>query len=340
LDADHPATGVLIPCRFTNSSYTAGLLTSYLHPDVKREGLATDFLLKDNLASNRISMRMGGATTKMDYGAYGMPMSSNGATLPQSGQPQTKAYIGERFDPETGLQYLHARYYDSNEGRFLTPDWFDPWQAGVGTNRYAYAGNDPINGSDPNGHYLDTELQAKLAGVIGTGCMASGACEAAAVIGITVAPVALTIYAISSNQPGEFDRIETRRIEERTRQLINTGLPAHVAEEYAKEEARASRNSTISQIRNIVKINDVITHNGKPHDYEGVLNELNGVVTGQDHIQEMNQSVVALNKAIRSLSDSLRNPNMSRVQRDAIKGALERARSTVNKMERTLRGKR
>jgi hypothetical protein len=36
--------------------------------------------------------------------------------------------------------------------RFLQPDTFDPWSEGVGTNRYAYAGDDPINGSDPNGH--------------------------------------------------------------------------------------------------------------------------------------------------------------------------------------------
>jgi hypothetical protein len=36
--------------------------------------------------------------------------------------------------------------------RFLSPDTWDPWLAGVDTNRYAYSGNDPINGSDPNGH--------------------------------------------------------------------------------------------------------------------------------------------------------------------------------------------
>jgi hypothetical protein len=36
--------------------------------------------------------------------------------------------------------------------RFLTPDTYDPWEEGVGTNRYSYSGNDPINGSDPNGH--------------------------------------------------------------------------------------------------------------------------------------------------------------------------------------------
>ncbi len=36
--------------------------------------------------------------------------------------------------------------------RFLSPDNWDPWLAGVDINRYAYSGNDPINLSDPNGH--------------------------------------------------------------------------------------------------------------------------------------------------------------------------------------------
>jgi RHS repeat-associated protein len=79
---------------------------------------------------------------------------------------EEKDFIGERHDPETGLIYLHARWYDPKLGRFLTPDWWDPvdgevalkggaagWLASpVGTNRYAYAANDPINKSDPNGH--------------------------------------------------------------------------------------------------------------------------------------------------------------------------------------------
>lgn len=36
--------------------------------------------------------------------------------------------------------------------RFISPDTMDPTQRGVGTNRYAYANDDPINNSDPNGH--------------------------------------------------------------------------------------------------------------------------------------------------------------------------------------------
>jgi uncharacterized protein RhaS with RHS repeats len=48
--------------------------------------------------------------------------------------------------------YLHARHYDPALGRFVQPDWWDPTVEGVGTNRYAYAENDPLNRSDPNGH--------------------------------------------------------------------------------------------------------------------------------------------------------------------------------------------
>ncbi|PSJ51076.1 hypothetical protein [Kumtagia ephedrae] len=36
--------------------------------------------------------------------------------------------------------------------RFISPDDWDPTLPGVGTNRYAYSQNDPINKSDPNGH--------------------------------------------------------------------------------------------------------------------------------------------------------------------------------------------
>src|SRR5688500_12166364 len=71
-----------------------------------------------------------------------------------------KAYINERYDSETGLSYLHARYYDPQLGRFLSPDTWDPILSGVDINRYAYAGNDPINGSDPNGHIFDTVWDA------------------------------------------------------------------------------------------------------------------------------------------------------------------------------------
>ena len=58
---------------------------------------------------------------------------------------------GERFDADAGLQYLNARYYGPKLGMFIQPDWFEVIKAGVGTNRYAYSFNDPVNGRDPGG---------------------------------------------------------------------------------------------------------------------------------------------------------------------------------------------
>lgn len=66
--------------------------------------------------------------------------------------PETKGFIGERFDADAGLQYLNARYYDPKLGMFLQPDWWEVTRGGVGTNRYGYAGGDPVNAADPSGH--------------------------------------------------------------------------------------------------------------------------------------------------------------------------------------------
>ena len=53
---------------------------------------------------------------------------------------------------DAGLLYLNARYFDPQLAMFTQPDWWEVTEPGVGTNRYAYAGGDPVNGSDPGGH--------------------------------------------------------------------------------------------------------------------------------------------------------------------------------------------
>ena len=63
-------------------------------------------------------------------------------------------YRGYYLDNETKLWYLNSRYYDSEVGRFLTPDsldYLDPETLG-GLNRYTYCGNNPVNYYDPSGH--------------------------------------------------------------------------------------------------------------------------------------------------------------------------------------------
>jgi hypothetical protein len=49
---------------------------------------------------------------------------------------------------------LTVSFASSANARFVSPDDMDPTLPGVGTNRYAYSGNDPVNKSDPNGHTM------------------------------------------------------------------------------------------------------------------------------------------------------------------------------------------
>jgi RHS repeat-associated protein len=60
----------------------------------------------------------------------------------------TRVGLGAQYsDPETGLQYLRARYYDPSTGQFLTRD---PLETQTGE-PYAYAGDSPLNNTDPSG---------------------------------------------------------------------------------------------------------------------------------------------------------------------------------------------
>lgn len=66
-------------------------------------------------------------------------------------QPQP-GYAGHLPDPDSGLSYMQARYYDPSTGRFLS---IDPTAAKAGDisrmNRYTYANNNPITNFDPDG---------------------------------------------------------------------------------------------------------------------------------------------------------------------------------------------
>jgi RHS repeat-associated protein len=109
----------------------------------------------DGLGSVRaVTDATGLATERTTYRPYGEDV----AQLQPLTLPETKGFIGERFDDTSGLQYLNARYYDPRLGLFIQPDWWEVMQEGVGTNRYAYSFNDPINGRDPSGHAVYRDI--------------------------------------------------------------------------------------------------------------------------------------------------------------------------------------
>ncbi|RLC09776.1 MAG: hypothetical protein DRI57_21495 [Deltaproteobacteria bacterium] len=68
-------------------------------------------------------------------------------------------HIGEHSDMNGGLYNLRARQYDPGTGRFLTPDsWQGDMSRPATLNRYAYAEANPVNRTDPSGHFSIGEI--------------------------------------------------------------------------------------------------------------------------------------------------------------------------------------
>ena len=71
------------------------------------------------------------------------------------------------YDENTGLYYLSARYYDPEDGRFISRDSYRGNSVNPSTwNLYAYCANSPVNYEDPSGHIAISRI---IGGVIGGG---------------------------------------------------------------------------------------------------------------------------------------------------------------------------
>ncbi|ADV14939.1 RHS repeat domain-containing protein, partial [Mesorhizobium ciceri] len=93
----------------------AEIYTRYPHPDIKVVGTTKYFLHREHLASVRqVTDMTGTVVDSTSYATYGESLNTGFQTQ--------KNYIGERFDPETGLLYLNARYMDPVLGRFVPTD--------------------------------------------------------------------------------------------------------------------------------------------------------------------------------------------------------------------------
>ncbi|SEG78766.1 RHS repeat-associated core domain-containing protein [Paenibacillus sp. UNC499MF] len=62
-------------------------------------------------------------------------------------------YSGEYWDNTTKLQYLRARWYDPNLGRFINEDTYEgQLDNPLSLNLYTYTHNNPLRYTDPSGH--------------------------------------------------------------------------------------------------------------------------------------------------------------------------------------------
>jgi large repetitive protein len=134
---------------------------------------------QDGLGSTRIlTNATGSITDRYDYDAYGVMLSHAGTST------ESHLFAGEQRDSATGLDYLRARYYDSDLGRFISKDQFsgfitDP----MSLHDYQYAHANPINNTDPTGYFTLGEVVTTIS-----------------LIGIASSIVASDIYLYTSDE--------------------------------------------------------------------------------------------------------------------------------------------
>lgn len=137
--------------------------------------------------TNVVTDASGVSVNLLDYFPFGSNRINSGSYT------SARQYIGEKFDSDTSLNYLNARYYEGNTGRFISQD---PSFLSLGDERktrentgkglqeylmdpqtlnsYSYAGNNPINRTDPTGKafVIDDAIGFVGGGLIGAGVYA------------------------------------------------------------------------------------------------------------------------------------------------------------------------
>ncbi|ELP58541.1 putative cell wall associated protein [Clostridium pasteurianum DSM 525 = ATCC 6013] len=135
------------------------------------------------------------------YDTWGKLISTTGTLASTVGVKNPYRYRGYRYDGETGLYYLNARYYNAEWGRFINAD------AAVGSigelishNMFVYCLNNPVNMSDPSGNWPSFSNIIKAAKkVINTFVNVITRIVAVATVVVAVATVVSTIIGVNNS---------------------------------------------------------------------------------------------------------------------------------------------
>jgi len=170
----------------TIAQYGVGSLTAYVESDPVT-GQATMLHTSSDIAALYIYDGLGSPVALLtdfnstsfqyQYDPYGLPtlQSSSGGNGVGQNPYAFKSGIQDRA---TGFVKFGQRWYNPTTGTWTQQDTLDSPLDSINSNRYAYAGDDPVNNSDPTGRY---DARAFLNGII------SG--YFGAVIGVTVSAI-------------------------------------------------------------------------------------------------------------------------------------------------------
>ena len=124
------------------------LTARYVYAGARRiarvAGGSQSYYLADHLGSTRSLVDGSGTVTATyDYRSYGKVLATSGTDATRF------RFTGHERDDESGLDYMLARSYAYDIGRFLRPDPMQDEYPGLSP--YAYANNNPLKYVDPDG---------------------------------------------------------------------------------------------------------------------------------------------------------------------------------------------
>ena len=126
--------GIVLMLAVSNASAQATGKVTYIYTDPQGTPLAE-------------ADTQGNITATFDYTPYGSQAMGTA--------PSGPGYTGHVNDPDTGLVYMQARYYDPVTAHFLSVDPMTPSAGNTfNFNRYAYVNDNPINHIDPDGRII------------------------------------------------------------------------------------------------------------------------------------------------------------------------------------------
>jgi RHS repeat-associated protein len=140
---------------------SGSLTVSYIYGDdlISQHRGETDryYLYDGQMSTRQLQGATESVTDEYTYDAFGILLDQAGATV------NNYLYTGEQYDPNAGFYYLRARYYNPNEGRFVTSDPFTGFELDPPTlHKYLYCSNNPSNRIDPSGEFSLSEVAVSL----------------------------------------------------------------------------------------------------------------------------------------------------------------------------------
>jgi RHS repeat-associated protein len=127
------------------------------------------YYLSDRIGTvQALTNSQGDVVSTYSYEPYGKAVGTS------SGPSNPIRFQNQFLDAQTGLYKMGLRYYDPPVGRWTQRDPLNLFQDPRQANRYAFAGDDPVNGTDPSGAIGCWDLGLGICDIAVPSCSAIG----------------------------------------------------------------------------------------------------------------------------------------------------------------------